>query len=148
MIVGRTPLLLTIIGIHLTIAPLVMAAPAQPQPSTTDRVVRDTKEAIEATKQYTIQQKESFQKAMQAELIDMQAKIAELQKKTNAASVEARTEMQQAIQELERKKDEARKKLDKVNESTSSAWDKLKDGMNAAVADLKKSYKETLSKLP
>jgi hypothetical protein len=78
----------------------------------------------------------------------MQAKITELQKKTSAASVEARAEMQKAIKELERKKNEAKKKLEEVNDSTSSAWIELKKGMNAAVEDLRKSYKEALSKLP
>ena len=69
----------------------------------------------------------------------MQAKIAELQKKTSAASMEAREEMQKAIQDLEKKKDEARRKLDEVNESTTSAWSTLKDGMAIAVEDLKKT---------
>ena len=125
-----------------------LAAGEQPQPSTTERMVRDTKEAVESTKQYTLQQKESFQKTVQAELAEMQAKIADLQTKTSAASVEARQEMQKALKDLELKKEEARKQLDVVSRSTSSAWSALKDNVNAAVADLKKSYKETVSKLP
>ena len=56
--------------------------------------------------------------------------------------------MQKTIQDLEKKKDEARKKLEEVNESTSSAWSTLKDGMTATVEYLKKSYKEAVSKLP
>ncbi len=143
----RTLTFLCLIGTSLTVVPWATAGD-QPPPSTTDTVLRDTKEAVEATKQYTIQQQETFQKAVQRELAEMQIKIAELQKKTNAASAEARSDMQKALQELERKKDEARKQLDEVNESTSSAWSKLKDNMNAAVEDLKKSYKETVSKLP
>ncbi len=147
MAVARTLVVLYILGLSLTL-PLRATAGDQSQPSTTDRVIRDTKEAVEATKQYTLQQKETFRKAVQAELAEMQVKIAELQKKANAASAEARTEMQKALQELEHKKDEAGKQLEEVNASTSSAWSKLKDNMNAAVEDLKKSYKETVSKLP
>ena len=147
MAVARTLVVLCILGLSLTL-PLRATAGDQPQPSTTARVIRDTTEAVEATKQYTLQQKETFQKAVQAELAEMQVKIAELQKKTNAASAEARTEMQKALQDLEHKKDEAGKQLEEVNASTSSAWSKLKDNMNAAVEDLKKSYKETVSKLP
>lgn len=78
----------------------------------------------------------------------MQTKIAELQTKTRAASAEARKELQAALQDLERKKEEARKQLDEVSRSTSSAWNRLKDNLDATVADLKKSYKETVSKLP
>ncbi len=148
MTAGKMVLTLWATGTLLTITPWTATAGDQPQPSATDKMVRDTKDAVEATKQYTIQQKEAFQKAIQNELNEMQVKIADLQKKTSAASVEARAEMQKAIQDLEKQKDEARKKLDEVNASTSSAWSKLKDGMNTAVADLKKSYKEAVSKLP
>ena len=124
------------------------AAADQPQPSTTDKVLQETKEAVESTKQYTLQQKESFQKTFQAELAEIQIKIAELQKKTNAASVEARSDLQKALLDLERKKDEARKQFDEVSQSTSSGWNKLKEKLNHTLDELKKSYKDTVSKLP
>ncbi len=148
MIVGKILLFLCLTSALLTSDPWTVAAGDQSQPSTTEKVLRDTKEAVESTKQYTLQQKDTFQKTIQAELAEMQVKITELQKKTNAASVEARAEMQKALQDLEQKKEEARKQLDEVSHNTSSAWSKLKDNMNAAVEDLKKSYKETVSKLP
>lgn len=125
-----------------------LAAADPPQSSTTDKVLRDTKEAVESTKQYTLQQKEAFQKTFQAELTEIQGKIAELQKKTGAASVEARSEMHKALQDLERKKNEARKQLDDVSQSTSAGWSKLKENLNRTLDDLKKSYQETVSKLP
>lgn len=148
MTVVRFILLLCTTGSLLTVAPSVVIAGDQPQSSATDRIVRDTNDAVAATKQYTLQQKEAFQKTIQVELNELHTKIAELQKKTSAASVEAREKMQKTIQDLEKKKDEARKKLEEVNESTSSAWSTLKDGMTATVEDLKKSYKEAVSKLP
>jgi Asp-tRNA(Asn)/Glu-tRNA(Gln) amidotransferase A subunit family amidase len=120
----------------------------EPQRSSTDRIVRDTKEALETTKEYSLRQKEAFEKRVRAELQELQVKIAELRKETDVASAEARKEMQKAIQDLERKKHEARKKLEEVNESTSSAWTSLKAGMTAAVEDLKKSYQEAVSKFP
>ena len=148
MIAERVLVVLCLTAVGCGLAPLAIAAGDQAPPSTTEKMIRDTKEAVESTKQYTIQQKDSFQKTVQAELAEMQTKITELQKKTSAASVEARKDMQKALQDLERKKDEARKQLDEVSHSTSSAWSTLKDNVNAAVADLKKSYKDTMSKLP
>lgn len=118
------------------------------QPNTTDRVVQDTKDAVKATKQYTLQQKEAFEKTIRVELNELQTKIAELQKKAGVASDEARKGMQEAIRDLEKKKNEARKKVEEMNESTGSAWGTLKEGMTAAVEDLKKSYQEAVSKLP
>ena len=147
MTIGRIVLLLCVTGTLLIIAPSTMTA-GDEQPSTTDKLVRDTKDTVEATKQYTLQQKEAFQKTIQVELNEMQVKIADLQKKTSAASAEARGEMKKAVQDLEKKKDVARKKLEEVNESTSSAWSTLKDGMTTAVTDLKKSYHEAVSKFP
>lgn len=148
MIAERVLVVLCLTAVGCGLAPLAIAAGDQAPPSTTEKMIRDTKEAVESTKQYTIQQKDSFQKTVQAELAEMQTKITELQKKTSAASVEARKDMQKALQDLEHKKDEARKQLDEVSHSTSSAWSTLKDNVNAAVADLKKSYKDTVSKLP
>ncbi|MCC2641006.1 MAG: uncharacterized protein K0S45_1419 [Nitrospira sp.] len=148
MTVGRIVPVLCVTGALLMGIPWTVMAGNQAESSAADRMVRDTKEAMEATRQYTIQQKEAFQKVIQAELKEMQVKITELQKKTSVASVKARDEMQKAIQDLEEKKKEANKKLEEVNASTTSAWSKLKDGMATAVEDLKKSYKEALSKLP
>lgn len=148
-LIGGLLLSSCVMGLSLaTVGDEAFAAAEAPQPSTTDKVIRDTKEAVESTKQYTLQQKEAFQKTFQTELTEMQGKIAELQKKTNAASVEARSEMQKALQDLERKKEDARKQLDEVSRSTTSAWSKLKENMNSTLDDLKKSYKETVSKLP
>ena len=124
------------------------AAEERSKTTSTDSIVRDSKEALETTKEYTLRQKEAFEKRVRAELQELQVKIAELRKQTDVASSEARKEMQKAIQELEKKKDEARKKLDEVNESTSSAWTSLKAGLTVAVEDLKKSYHDALSKFP
>ena len=77
MTVGRIVRLLCAMGILLTIAAGRVAAGDQP-PSTTDKVLRDTKEALEASKQYTLQQKEAFEKAVHIELNELQTKIAEL----------------------------------------------------------------------
>ncbi len=147
MIVGKTLALLCLLGCFLT-GPAWAAPRDQPPPSTADKVIRDTKEAVESTKQYTLEQKESFLQAVHAELGDLQIKITELQKKTSVASAEARAELQKAIQDLEQRKNEARKRFDEMNASTTSAWSKMKDGLNESLEDLKKSYRETLSKLP
>ena len=130
----------------LTIAPWTGQAGDPPSPR---RPISGTgrQRRLEATKQYTLQQKEALRKTVQGELNELQIKIAELQKKTGPPPRRP-GDMQKAIQDLEKKKDAARKKLEEFNASTSSAWSTLRDGMTAAVEDLKKSYKEAVSKLP
>lgn len=81
MTVVRFILLLCTTGSLLTVAPSGVIAGDQPQSSATDRIVRDTNDAVAATKQYTLQQKEAFQKTIQVELNELHTKIAELQKK-------------------------------------------------------------------
>lgn len=148
MTARRIPLALSASIVLLSIVPSNAASGDRQQPSTADKVVRETQEAVEATKQYTIQQKEAFTKKVHAELKEAQEKIAELRRKTESASAEARAELQKALTDMEKQKNEARKKLDGVNESTSAAFGKLRDEVSAAVEELKKSYKEALSKLP
>ena len=46
----------------------VVSACASDKPVTGDKVIRETQEAVTATKDYTIQQKEVFQRKVQAEL--------------------------------------------------------------------------------
>ena len=145
--VGRLLILIWVIGIWQADSSWTEAG-EEPHTSSTDRIVRDTKEALETTKEYSLRQKEVFENRVRVELQELQINIAELRKQTDVASSEARKELQKAIQDLERKKHEARKKLEEVNESTSSAWISLKAGMTAAVEDLKKSYQEALSKFP
>lgn len=121
---------------------------ATEQGAGSEKMVKETKEAVEATKQYTIEKKEAFEKTVQAELRDIQGKIAELQAKTASASGEARIELQKAIKDLEIKKDDARKALNELHNSTASAWHRFKDDMNSALERLRQSYRESLSKLP
>lgn len=116
--------------------------------SSAAEVSREAKEAIEATKEYTAEQKDAFQKAVKRELEDLQANLKVLQQKTNEASAEARLQLQKAVTKLEQKKEVARKKLEELNAASTLAWSALKEGMNAALQDLKTSYDDTISRLP
>ena len=104
MTVVRFILLLVRLGSLLTVAPSGVIAGDQPQSSATDRIVRDTNDAVAATKQYTLQQKEAFQKTIQVELNELHTKIAELQKKTSAASVEARGKCRKRFRILKKRR--------------------------------------------
>ena len=149
MTIGNRVLMLAP-GILLT--PTALAGSSRRRPAGSRRprrFFRTAKRPLEATKQYTIQQKEAFEKTVQDELNELHSKDRGATEKDSARPLlEARKDLQKAIQDLEKKKDEARRKFEEVTESTSSAWRLLKDGMTAAVEDLKKSYREAVSKLP
>jgi hypothetical protein len=137
-----------IIGIGLLAVPITMSAGASDKPVTGDKVIRETQEAMTATKDYTIQQKDAFQRKVQTELDDMQTRITQLRGQVKHASGEARADIQKTIAELEKKKDLAYKKAEEIHSATASSWDHVKSKTSAAVDDLRDSLNRAISHLP
>jgi len=137
-----------IVGIGLVTIPLVVAAGASDKPVTGDTVIRETQEAVTATKDYTIQQKDAFKRKVQTELDEMQVRITQLRGQVKHASGEARADVQKAIRELEKKKDLANKKVEAIHSATASSWEQVKSKTAAAMDDLRDSLNRALSHLP
>ena len=137
-----------IVGIGLFAMLVVSAAGASDKPVTGDRVIRETQEAVTATKDYTIQQKDAFQRKVQTELDEMQVRITQLRGQVKHASAEARADIQKAIGELEKKKDLAQKKAEDIHSATASSWEQVKSKTAAAMDDLRDSFTRARSYLP
>ena len=137
-----------IVGIGLLTIPFVVAAGASDKPVTGKTVIRETQEAVTATKDYTIQQKDAFQRKVQTELDEMQVRIMQLRGQVTHASAEAKADIQKAIGELEKKKDLAEKKAQDIHSATASSWEQVKSKTSAAMDDLRDSIKRTLSYFP
>jgi hypothetical protein len=137
-----------IVGIGLLTIPVVLPAGASDKPVTGDTVIREAQEAVTATKDYTIQQKDAFQRKVQTELDEMQVRITQLRGQVKHASGEARADIQKAIGELEKKKDLAEKKVEAIHSATASSWEQVKSKTAAAMDDLRESLNRTLSHLP
>ncbi len=136
-----------VVGIGLLTLSVVSAC-ASDKPVTGDTVIRETQEAVTATKDYTIQQKAVFQRKVQAELDEMQVRIAQLRGQVTHASVEAQADVQKAIRELEKKKELAQKKVEDIHSATSSSWEQVKSKTAAAMDDLRDSFTRARSHLP
>jgi chromosome segregation ATPase len=121
---------------------------AADQPTGTEKITKETREAVEATKEYTVQQKEAFQRKAHEELVAIQKQIQALRKKAAEASSATRAEVQKSIAELEKKKDAAKNKLDELRDATDAKWTEVKSGVNSALEELKQSYQKALSRLP
>jgi ribosome-interacting GTPase 1 len=137
-----------IVGIGLLAIPVVVTAGASDKPVTGDTVIRETQEAVTATKDYTIQQKDAFQRKVQTELDEMQVRIKQLRGQVKHASAEARADIQKAIGELEKKKDLANKKVKAIHSATASSWEQVKSKTEAAMDDLRDSLTRARSYLP
>ena len=136
------------VGIGLLNILVVVPVGASDKPVTGDKVIQETQEAVTATKDYTIQQKDAFQRKVQTELDEMQGRITQLRGQVKHASAEARADIQKAIKELEKKKDLASKKVEAIHSATASSWEQVKSKTVAAMDDLRDSLKRALSHLP
>jgi DNA repair exonuclease SbcCD ATPase subunit len=138
------------IGSSVTVVALLapIGVRAEEKPVTGGTVAKEAREAVEATTQYTAQQKEAFQRKAQEELDAVQKQIAALQAKTTQASESVRMELKQSIQELEAKKAATRKQLEELQAATGSKWNDMKNHVHSAIEDLKQSYQKMRSNLP
>ena len=128
--------------------PVDVASGTSDKPVTGDTVVREAREAVTATKDYTIQQKDAFQRKVQSELDEVQVRITQLRGQVNHASAEARMDIQKAIRELEKKKDLAEKKVQDIHSATASSWEQVKTKTTVAMDDLRDSLTRILSRFP
>ena len=128
-----------IVGIGLLAMPVIVTAGASDKQVMGDRVIREAQEAVTATKDYTIQEKDAFQRKVQSELDEMQARITQLRGQVNQVSAEARADIQKAIEEFEKKKDQANKKAEAIHSSTAFSWEQVKLKTAAAMDDLRDS---------
>ena len=145
---NNTGVLWVIMGIGLLAMPIAATAGTSDKPVTGDTVVRETQEAVTATKDYTIQQKDAFQRKVQTELDEMQVRITQLRGQVKNASGKARADIQKTIVELEKKKDLAQKKAEEIHTATAASWEQVKSKTMAAVDDLRDSLNRAISHLP
>ena len=113
-----------------------------------EKVVKETQEAIEATKEYTAQQKEIFQRKAQEELAAIQRQIIGLREKIAKASESTRADFKKSLNELEKKKDVVKERLDELKGATGAKWHEVREGMSNALNELKYSYQKLLSHMP
>jgi signal transduction protein with GAF and PtsI domain len=137
-----------IVGIGLITISVVVTAEASDKPVTGDTVIRKTQAAATATKDYTIQQKDAFQRKVQTELDEIQVRITQLRRRVKHASAEAKADIQKAIVELEKKKELANKKAQDIHSATASSWEQVKEKTVEAMDDLRDSLNRALSRLP
>ncbi len=114
----------------------------------TEKIVKEARETIEATKEYTVQQKKAIERKAQEELAAIQRQIVELRGKVTKASDATRAELQKSLNELEKKKDEVKARLEELKGATDAKWHEVQEGVTTALNELKQSYQKLLSHLP
>jgi hypothetical protein len=87
-----------------------------------------------------------YQEKKEAQIAELRAHLEVLKAKANVASVEAKIEMNKQIDALKPKLEAAQQKLKDLKAASGPAWEKLKEGFEKALEDLKKGWESSKSK--
>lgn len=90
--------------------------------------------------------KQAYVEKLEAQVREGTAKIDQLRAKTDAAKADAKLEYQQQIDHLQNQKNQLRGKLNEIKQAGEGAWESLRDGVAAAVNDLKAAVDRAMSK--
>jgi TolA-binding protein len=112
------------------------------QPAVSAEDIRhETKEALETAREYTLQQKEAYQKKMETKLEELDTRIDKMKAEARESTEETKASIEKKVKELEAKRDAATKKLDEIKKSSVEKWENLKSDMDSLMNDLEKKIK-------
>jgi hypothetical protein len=117
----------------------------KPATVTMDDVKRDAAESVKSVTAYSQQQKDKLVNDLKAELVIMDAKIAELRNKGSELASDAKIKWDEKIADLNAKRQVVSEKLTEVQNSTAEAWNDVEKGVQSAWAELKKAFQNASS---
>ena len=114
--------------------------------TTSDDVKRELREAFQAARDYTFQNKDEYLKRLQSVLDNVNTRLDQLKDQVKAAGAEARRQLEPQIEELRKQRDVLQQKMQHVKDSTPAAWEEVKTGVGAALDDLQKAFERAAEK--
>ena len=102
----------------------------------------DIKDSMQATKDYTYDQKDAFVAGANADLDALDQKIKALSDKAATASDSVKADAQVKLQELRDKRAVLNQKLDAVKNATEADWNDTKTAFQNSYDDVKNSLKQ------
>ena len=130
----------TVAGLFLAAA-LTARANSTNAPATADDVKRETKEALEATKDYTAQQVKDFNKKAEAKFRKLGKKLDELKANADKQTGQAKADLDKKVTEAQKKADELKPKLNELKAATSNAWTEVKTALDKDLKELERALK-------
>jgi LPS O-antigen subunit length determinant protein (WzzB/FepE family) len=118
------------------------ADPTPKKTVTPEDVRRDAGQAADTAAEYSQQTKEEFQKKLETQLKELDAKIAKLREKGRDMKDEAKVKWDRKMADLEKKREVARAKLAEVGHSSAEAWKDVKKGAQSAWDELDKAFRD------
>jgi len=105
-----------------------------------DRAKKETKEAIDATRDYAYAQRADYAAKIRAELAELNKEIDRLSAKAESSSASARAEAKGKLQEVREKLARLSEKLDGVPSATESTWEDVKSGVRKGYDEVKDAF--------
>lgn len=90
--------------------------------------------------------KDAYEQKFEAQLAEWEAEIDKLKAKAAGATADARIKYHKEIEALESDRDSMRKRYDEFRETSSDAWEDLKNGFERAGDSLSASIKSAFSR--
>lgn len=87
-----------------------------------------------------------YREKLEAQLREWKAKIEMLEEKAAKATGETRAELLRAIGELRQKKEMVKEKWAVLQKESGAAWDKMREGLDRAVSELKDALDKAISR--
>ena len=106
--------------------------------NTVSGMKEDSRQAID----YTYEKKEEYQRALAAQMRELDVKIDELKAKAGRASDAVKAEFARDMEALDRQKAVLAQKMEAVQASSASAWNDVKAGANSAMDTVKQTYEK------
>jgi hypothetical protein len=90
--------------------------------------------------------KEAYRDLAKAQIKEWEAKIDLLKARGEKATAGAKIDMIKAVEKLQAEKNVVQKKIAEMMDSGGDVWEKLKDGIEKSMEDMKKSFDKTMEK--
>lgn len=129
------------------LAVLLLAAPAceDTEPSGRD-VLREAAEATRTGADYVAAQVAAYRQKAGDELARLQPKLDALKKRAAELSADTRAELSARLEQLESEKAALERRLAELSAESGEAWDDVKGGLSAALADLQAAIEQALAR--
>ena len=104
--------------------------------------VAGVKEDSRQAADYTYEKKDEYQRALAAQMRELDIKFDELKAKVGRASDAVKAEFARDMEALDRQKAVLAQKMEAVKSSSASAWNDVKAGANSAMDSVKQTYEK------
>jgi hypothetical protein len=106
------------------------------------KLQKEVKEAVQATKDYTAQQKANFVNKSKTDLAEIEAELNALTAEIKSARKDAQDEANARLQRMRDKASELDRQRESLKKSGEPAWNDLKGSFTKSTDDLKNSIKD------